>query len=422
MAPWVKSSFFISFFLNSVILSNALHYTMKKSNFRIKTNSLHLCLISCFPPSKGPLSEYTYHLVKHLSGSPLISKLTILADKVNEEEIFLHEKIEIKRCWNLNDVFTPLNILITLRKLKPDLVYFNLVFRHFSANRFKNFVGLITPAITKLLNVPVVVTLHSIVEAVNLDNIGYRNSRINKFGYQLATKLILRSDMVTLTHKRLVEIIKEEYGHSKNIIYVPHGVFEEPISSTNFEGKRLLLFGKMGQYKNPALAIEAFQEVMVSFKDAELIIGGSSHPLEPSYLEALIERYKGIPNVKFTGYIPERDLESTFTSCIAVLLPYSSSVWSSAVFILACIYGRPVIASNLPDFQELHQEGAGIILFPTGNKRALVKAMELILSNKDLQKKLGDANLQWAKRNRFDQVINKLIEVFYNVVRKDFAN
>ena len=128
---------------------------------------------------------------------------------------------------------TSLNILINIHKTKPDLVYFNLDFLHFSDNRFKNFLGLRSSVITKsLLNVPVVVTLHDIVEQFDLNNSGYRyrNSSINKLGYRLATKLILKSDVVTLTHQHLINIVREKYG-GKNVIYVPHGVFYEPIAS-----------------------------------------------------------------------------------------------------------------------------------------------------------------------------------------------
>ena len=76
---------------------------------------------------------------------------------------------------------------------------------------------------------------------------------------------------------------------------------------------------------------------------------------------------------------------------------------------MASIYGIPVIASDLPDFRELVKEGAGIILFSSGDKEALAKTMELVLSNKELQKSLGEANLQWARKNRFDQVSRKAV-------------
>jgi glycosyltransferase involved in cell wall biosynthesis len=395
---------------------------MKKGNYKnLSKSSIHVCLISCFPPSKGPLSEYTYHLAKNLAKSSKISRITVLADKISDgDELSVDKKIEVIRCWNLNNVFASLNILINIHKIKPNIVYFNLVLRHFSSNRLKNFLGMCTPAIiTSFWKIPVIVTLHSITEQItSLDNMGYQNSLINKLGSRLATKLILKSDVVTLTHQHLVNILRKKYG-AKNIIYVPHGVFYEPIADCNFNGKkRLLLFGKMGPYKNITLALEAFKEILPNNKDAELIIAGSSHPLLPGFLESILEKYKQISNIKVTGYVPEHDLQRIFTSSTAVVLPYKESVWSSGVFTLASIYGIPVIASDLPDFRELVKEGAGIILFPSGDREALVKTMELVLSDNELQRKLGEANLQWARKNSFDQVTRRLIRVFEGLTGK----
>jgi len=294
-----------------------------------------------------------------------------------------------------------------------------LDFLHFSSNRLKNFLGLSSTIVTKLLlKVPVVVTLHDIVEQFDLDNTGYKNSSLNKFGSRLATKLILKADVVTVTHEHLVNILKKEYD-AKNVICVPHGVFQEPIANCNIsDKKRLLLFGKMGPYKNVTLALEAFKEILPHNKEAELVVAGSSHPLLPGFLESILEKYKQIPNIKVTGYIPEHDLQRIFTSSTAVVLPYKESVWSSGVFTLASSYGIPVIASDLPDFRELVKEGAGIILFPTGDREALAKTMELVLSDKELQRKLGEANLEWARKNSFDQVSISLIKIFEGLTGK----
>ena len=396
---------------------------MKNGTYKsLSESSIHLCLVSCFPPSKGPLSEYTYQLAKYLAKSSKISRITVLADKISDGEgyeVSIDNKIEVIRCWNLNDFFVPLNILININKIKPDLVYFNLDFLHFSSNRLKNFLGLSSPFILKLLlKVPVVVTLHDIVEQFNLDNMGYHNSSINKFGSRLATKLVLKSDVVTLTHQHLVNILRKEYG-AKNVIYVPHGTFYEPLVNRNLsDKKRLLLFGKMGPYKNITLALEAFKEILPQDKEAELVVAGASHPLLPGFLESTLEKYKQIQNIKVTGYIPEHDLQRVFTSATAVVLPYKESVWSSGVFTLASTYGIPVIASDLPDFRELVKEGAGVILFPSGDIQALAKTMELVLGDTELQKNLGEANLEWARKNTFDQVSSNLIKIFEGLTGK----
>ena len=392
----------------------------KRCNYnKNECESLHLCIASCFPPSKGPLSEYTYYLVKNFSKNTKISKVTVLADKIGDEEegvLIEDRKIKVVRCWNLNDILTPVNIVRKIHEIKPDIIYFNLVFRHFSSNRLINFLGLCTPAIAKLLNMPVVVTLHSIAGILDVNAIGYSNSVINKIGIGLATKLILKADVVSLTHRHLVNIVREKYG-GKNVLYIPHGTFNEPIADYNFGSKRLLLFGKMGLYKNPRLALEAFKEVVDKDREAELVIAGSSHPLNPGFLESILERYKEIPNVKVIGYIPENELQNIFMTSTAVVLPYTISTWSSGVFVLASMYGRPIIAADLPDFRELVKEGAGIILFPIGDRESLVKTMQSILYNEELQKKLGWANLQWAKQhNSFNQVATRLVEVFIDLL------
>ncbi len=370
-----------------------------------------MCLVSCYPPSKGPLSEYTYHLAQNLSLSPKIAKITVLADKSFGGENYADGKIKVVRCWKLDDPLTPFVILRKIKQVKPDITQFNLLFRQFSANRLINFLGLCTPAAGKLFNMRVVVTLHSIAEAVDITEVGYENSTINRLGCRLATKLLLLSDVVTLPHRHFVEILREKYG-AKNVVHVPHGVFHEPLASCRFEGKTLLLFGKMGPYKDPSLALEAFKGVLRNDGEAELVIAGSSHPLHPRFLESTLRKTGQISNIKIRGYVPENELETLFTSSVAVVLPYTITTWSSGVFHLACMYGRPVIASDLPDFRALRAEEAGILLFPKGDSQALTKKMDLLLHDRWLQKELGESNLKWARNHSFRQVADGLLVVF----------
>jgi glycosyltransferase involved in cell wall biosynthesis len=374
--------------------------------------------VSCYPPSTGPLSEYTYHLAQYLSADSRIARITILANRVEGGEEWVRGKTHVIRCWQLDDVLAPLSIVKRILDVKPDVVQFNLVFRHFSRSRLINFLGLCTPAACKLFRIPVVVTLHSIAEAIDLTQVGYSNSIANGIGYRMATRFLLMADLVTLTHQRFVDTIRRNYG-AKNVVFVPHGVLFKPLSRSGAGGKKILLFGKMGAYKNPTIVLEAFREVWRMDPETELVIAGPPHPLNPRFFHSTFDGYRKSPNVRITGYVPENELEELFTSSSVVVLPYTISTWSSGVFSLACTYGRPVIASDLSDFKELVNEGAGIILFRQGDKKALAQSMELLIHDERLQLRLGEANLRWAERHSFDKVVGKMIQIFENLARKE---
>jgi glycosyltransferase involved in cell wall biosynthesis len=386
---------------------------MSRDPYRPRT--IHVCVISCFPPSIGPLSEYTLALVNGFSSDPAISRITVIADRVKEPETNSNRKIRIERSWKLDSALTILRIISAVLRCKPDVVYFNLVYRHFSPNRLKNFMGLLTPLAIKILGFPVIVTLHSIGEAFDVSKVGYKNSFLNKFGIRLATRAILSVDVLTLTHNHFVELLQEKYN-AENVIFIPHGVFGTPIPSCNFKGNQLIMFGKMGPYKNLQLMLDAYKEISLPNHDTEFVVAGSSHPFYPGFLEKIKNEYGMIPNVTYTGYISEEDIAETFMRATIVLLPYTESVWSSGVFILSCIYGRPVLASDLPDFKDLKDQGAGILLFEKGVKQDLLEKMTMLLTDKNMQNRLGELNLEWAKRNKFEKTVTRLVMLFQEIL------
>ena len=116
------------------------------------------------------------------------------------------------------------------------------------------------------------------------------------------------------------------------------------------------------------------------------------------------------------GMYPEEDIAETFMRASIVLLPYTSSVWSSAVFILCAMYGRPVIASDLPDFKELKEQGAGILLFKNGSKKDLSEKIITLLGDRSLQVKLGELNLAWARKNRFEKTVGSIMTLLRKTV------
>ncbi len=120
--------------------------------------------------------------------------------------------------------------------------------------------------------------------------------------------------------------------------------------------------------------------------------------------------------------MPEERLEDLFDSCAVVLLPYTTPTWSSGTFTLASAFGRPVIASDVPDFRELAAEGAGIILFPNGDSDAMADKIEHVLNDPEIQQRLGEANLAWARAHRFEDSANSLVLLLLSIVTKKSQN
>ena len=106
---------------------------------------MKICLVATFPPSGRQLNEYAFHIARELQRNPNV-ELAILADELddygfatnaNGESLKAHEQPELPgfnviRCWRFGSLSTPVRLLNTIRKIKPDVVWFNLVFSSFA--------------------------------------------------------------------------------------------------------------------------------------------------------------------------------------------------------------------------------------------------------------------------------------------------
>src|ERR1700675_2278295 len=102
---------------------------------------MKICLVATFPPSGRQLNEYAFYIARELQRNPRI-KLTILADELTDYEFATDQNgnslkadeqgelpgFDVIRCWKFNSLGTPVRLLNTIRKLNPEVVWFNRVF------------------------------------------------------------------------------------------------------------------------------------------------------------------------------------------------------------------------------------------------------------------------------------------------------
>src|SRR5262249_4191855 len=292
---------------------------------------MKICLVSCFPPSKGVLNEYGFHVARELQADPLVS-LSVVADHLGAGEPELPD-FHVERCWEQDRLSNHRCLLRTLRNLQPDVVWFNLVFSSFG-NRdhpLAAFSGLTLPAVTRTAGYFTHVTLHHLMDHIDLDDSGVRNKTLFRVAGYAATRLLLMANSVSVLLPAYRRTLIEKY-RGENIHFRFHGIFSARPEYPDFMRRgnpehRILAFGKWGTYKRCELLIEAFQDLVAErVPTARLVIAGSNNPNSPGYVESLREKYGGHPGLTFFGYVSEGEIGGVFRTAYVMCLSLSLEV------------------------------------------------------------------------------------------------
>src|SRR5579863_3698918 len=348
---------------------------------------MKICLVTTFPPSQGGLSEYGLHIAEELRRNPFLS-LTVLADKLSSPQPEL-DGFSVQRCWSFDDPASSLRLLNALKQIKPDVVWFNLLFSTFGRNPFNAFLGLLTPLLARLSGRYTHVTLHHLMDTVDLKDAGVRHPRLYRMAGAFATRMLLLSNSVSVLMPGYRKILHEKYGHD-NVHVRSHGVLTRRPEFPEFSRRgnpahRILAFGKWGTYKRLELMIEAFQIVRDVLPNTTLVIAGGDHPQAAGYVESVKQKHAG-RNVEFTGYVHEDELPDLFQSSSVAVMPYSSSTGCSGVAHLACAYGVPIVCAELPDFRQMADgEELAIEFYRPGSAEDLANCLINFLTNPEKQ-------------------------------------
>src|SRR5579859_1721038 len=200
---------------------------------------MKICLVATFPPSGRQLNEYAFHLAKELRSNADID-LTILADELTDYEFATDANghslnapqqselpgFNVIRCWKFGSVATPVRLLKTIRKIKPDVVWFNLVFSSFATpeNPFAAFAGLSAPALVRAAGFYTHITLHHIIEHVDFAAAGVKREKLYRLGTDAATRALLQANSVSVLLPGYRKTLVKKYS-AQNVLLGTHGTF-----------------------------------------------------------------------------------------------------------------------------------------------------------------------------------------------------
>lgn len=170
------------------------------------------------------------------------------------------------------------------------------------------------------------------------------------------SRIMGRGKKVIVPSAFIGEHMSSVFGVERDkIVVVPRGVdfFRFRYNQVLTDRLIFVVIGRITRNKGQHIAIEAFARATQGIEDAELWIVGDDRD-KASYIDSLrslINRFSISHRVKFLGHI--NDVERLFPKVYAVLAPSLYPESFGRVVVEAQAAGCPVIASDIPAFNEL---------------------------------------------------------------------
>ena len=150
---------------------------------------------------------------------------------------------------------------------------------------------------------------------------------------------------------------------------------------------RVLCVGRLVPAKGFDLAIEALPALTSRHPDLTLSIAGDGP--ERARLEGMA-RATGLDSIAFEGWISPDRVCSRMAEATVVVLP-SHQEGLPVVAIEAAWSGRPVVAADVSGMAEVVSHGETGLLVPAGDGDALARAIDEIVSDRELARRMGVA-------------------------------
>lgn len=168
------------------------------------------------------------------------------------------------------------------------------------------------------------------------------------------------------------------------------------------EKKAVFAVGRLVKRKGFNYLIDAAP--MIDDK-AFIIIGGGGE--EKDNLMSQVKEKQLRDKIRFTGRLPDEDMEKYYNSCDVFVLPAivdsrGDTEGLGLVLVEAGYRGKPVVASSVGGIPDIVEDGENGFLVKEKNPGELAEKINLLLKDRKLNKKMGESGARIAEK-KFSQ-------------------
>ncbi len=172
----------------------------------------------------------------------------------------------------------------------------------------------------------------------------------------------------------------------------------------------ILHVGRLKKYKSTDHLLYAARRLKEKGVDFRVVIVGDGD--DRPRLEKLSRKLQVSDRVFFTGFVSEAEKISWYQRS-AVLAENSIKEGWGLIVLEANACGTPVVVARSPGLVDSSRDGVNGLFYEYGNIDELTAKLELLLTNHELRRRLGEQAVEWSHRWTWDGTadkINDLIE------------
>lgn len=374
---------------------------------------MNLAIVSPFPPDITGIGQYGFHLSRTLAQSGQFMEINVLAgSRTTPRKIDVSPTVRVIYQWQPDRLGVGQAILSFLRQAKPDLVWFNMGASVFGRSPLANLFGFLTLNCVHVYGLPTVVTLHELVELADLKTLHAPGGRLALLGGRLLTKLAARADVLCLTMRRYVNWFSTRQP-GLPCVHIPIGAYQAPERLAEPGTPELLFFSSMAPYKGLEVLLSAYQSLLGRYPGLRLTVAGAEHPRFPGYVDRLRRDYSSFSGVDWLGQVPEDRVRPLFARAQLVVLPYLASTGSSSVLFQSAMWGRALVASDLPETRAVVEEsGLSVEFFENRDASSLAGAIRTLLDSPKHRLAQSTQNLHAVQRRRPEVTCQAYLRAF----------
>lgn len=386
---------------------------MTRVYFTVYCTVHHLKILLCsdsYYPHPGGVSEYLYYLGTYLR--TLGHTVTILAPHYAEAYRDDDHTKRIGRCYYITANMA--TITITFHPRLPFLVRDYLRTQTFDIVHTNGPLGYTLPYWAfHYSNSVNVATFHTAFTGLNL--------------YRFA-KVLFKKEF---RRKKLAAVYPSRKAYSTTYPHFPTDcrVIPNGIDTTKFNpgvrpldkfpaAPKILFLGRLDPRKGFVRLLAAFPLIKKRLPHALLIVVGSG-PLQAQYERMIPETLRN--SVFFEGRVSADLIPRYYATADVYVSPATGGEVFGIVLTEAMASGTPVVASNIPGYNEVVRHGKNGLLFDVNEIHDIADKITAVLTNRSLSMSLRRTGRQYAESISWQNVA-RMVEDYYVYLIKKHGN